>query len=567
MKKIKKNIIQLSLLTLAGGVASCSNDLEDLMADSPLLPTGRSNTIEVKIEEMKDMIQDASQETRTIPYSWDLWIGQSFSNGDQLGLYSLKGGMNPADKDVFDQPLVNKKMDYAGGSGAIFRFKTADGSTIDTDSVYSSNCLLYYPYYEDMPLPTASNVKGLPLRVIDPKDGRTKMVDYKYSSIKESNGVKVPTFYPFGALMVFQRGEGFKNAPNKNVYVVMRKPYSHVRVTQSSSTSTFSGAVYQYLPEETGDDLLMTLPTGNKVNKYCVWEAWEGGLYNNIPSYYAYVPACTSGVYYIVAMDDYATWQNITDFSLYGTNNKRTSGHERYTLTLELVGLKAVVRPVTVEEWGDQTIITDDRKMGINDYKEYNDWVAEYNAYVSEGRSQAREEKLKQFGEAVYNTVTHETKWTFYINSDIQFTSEFYKINRLEDRLICASTYANYKLSNIKGTMIGELAEGGSVESLDFRDIYLIQDDSASVPFAAIADSMSGGSVENCNIVNGILITSNEVGMIAGIVTGGTVKGCTVSGDVIGKSTASVGSGMFGIVRTNPTLSNNKTSGLKFIQN
>lgn len=557
MKRIAKYILTIPLLSVGIGLNSCSSEMEDLIVSKPL---GPSDTIEVTVEEQTV----PGVATRTIPYSWDRWVGQSFSYGDQLGLYALTGGENFEEKDVFDQPIENKKMDYAGGSGAVFRFSTADGSTIDTEGVYSMPCMLYYPYYEDMPDPSASSGVGMPLRVVDPKDGIVKMVDYKYSEIVESNGVKVPTFYHGCAMMVFQRGEGFKNAKDKRIFVVMKDPVTDVRILQSG-TSAYSGGNFQYNPVETGDDLYIELPTKNKVNKYRVWESWEGGTYENIASSYAYVPPGTC--YYIVAQDDYGTWQNMTDFSLYGTNNKTTYRKERYILTLKLVGLKAVVRPVSVEPWGDETIITDDRKMGITDHKEYNDWVSEYNAYISEGRNPAREEKLKQYGEGVYNTATGQTRWTFFINSDITFTNEFYKINRLEDALECSSTYANYKLNNIKGTLIGELAAGGSIKAFDFRDIYLVQDDSASTPFSVIADVLDGGTISDCNIINGILISSNEVGMLAGTVKGGTVSGCTVSGDIIGKSTASVGQGMFGIVQSNPTLTNNMTSGLKFIQN
>lgn len=560
MKKTIKYILTTSLLPLGMALNSCGNDIEDLVISEQLRPLGPTDTIEVKLGELKE----SEPGTRSIKYTWDQWITQSFAFGDQLGLFAQTGGENPEEKDVFDQPIVNKKMDYAGGSGAIFRFRTADGSTIDTEAVYSQSCLLYYPYFEDMPDPKLSSAVGLPLRVIDPKDGIEKMVDYLYSTMVESNGVKVPRFDHYGAEMVFQRGEGFKNAKDRRIWIVMKEKYTDIRIKQSSSGS-YSGANFQYNPKETGEDLLFELPTKNKVNKYSVWEAWEGNPYSNIPSYYAYVPPGYG--YYIVAQDDYGTWQNITDFSLYLTNDKRAAAHERYVLTLKLVGLRAVARPVTVEPWGDETIITDDRKMGITDHKEYNDWVSEYNAYISEGRNPAREEKLKQYGEGVYNTATGKTRWTFFINSDITFTNEFYKINRLEDALECSSTYANYKLNNIKGTLIGELAAGGSVKAFDFRDIYLMQDEAASTPFGAIADVLNGGTIENCNIVNGILITSNEVGMVAGTVKGGTVKGCTVSGDVIGKKTASAGSGMFGVVESNPTLTGNITSGLKFIQN
>lgn len=581
MKLKTKSLYLVPLLALSGlAASSCSNEMEEIMLKGEGPTLGKTNYIELTISDFIDADGSTPDPgTRAILNSEDHWTSSVYSVGDKVGLFAVQGGQNPEDPEDFSMPIQNLELEYAGGSGKIYRFAIVDGSTIDTEKVYGTNFnnyyVVYYPYYKDMPNSLdPSTVPGMPVRVKDPKDGIYKMVDYMYSHTYSSNSITYPDFMYIGAMLMLQRGEGFTKAKDKRIWVVMREPYTDIRITQSSATSSYTKSgisVYKNNLSETGDDLLMELPTKNKVNKNKVFEAWEGSNYKNAPTYYCYIPP--TYVSYVVIQDDNGNWQNVTDFYLANTYNKLASAHYRYRLIIEQKGLNVTARPITTEEWGDETNITDERKMGIGSVEEYNEWVRTYNAYIGDNRNPAYEETLKKFGEGLKTPDGSRTNWTFYMNGDISFTAstEFYQINKLEDKFIRTADYANFKISNIKTPLVKEIAEGGLIKGIDFDGIYLVQASSSSaVYYGAIAESMTGGAIEQCKLTNGILIGNKAVGMIAGSVLNGSVTDCFISGDVIGLSSSTVNgvTGLFGVLVAggDPVVLNNNTSGLQFIK-
>ena len=534
-------------------------------------------------------------QTRANRSSDDGWSIVSFSQGDAAGLYCVKGIQNPDNPDDYSLPAFNAKMSFEGVTDKTYRFGSSEvvmDPVLVSGSGSGGFSMMYYPYYADMPDYEDTSKPGIPIRLVDEMDGIEKMLDFfgTYSKgdasgstsssgwISQSGGVLKPTFNRFYSSLVLQRGEGFDDPKDPRIWIVMQNPYTHIRVNKS--TSTYNRFTYglQYYTEESEDELMIDImekyglqhdyDESKKltVNRHCVWQTWEG-LDKKI---YVSIPPRVS-IYYILIQDNNGFWQCVTDFYLTSVGSKTGNHGWRYTLKITLQGVDVVARPVSVERWDDEVNITDNRKVGINNAVEYADWVSTYNAYTENNRDESKIDELKKYGDTTYNEETAERKWTFYINDNIYFQNNDYfpTIRKLEDVIEGSSTYTNYDINNLRSTLVEQMAKGGAIRALDFKDIYLVQPEDSDAPYGAIVGQMTGGLIEECNITNGVVISNNAAGMIAGEVSGGEVKGCTVSGNVIGSESVE-GRGLFGKLTdggTPPTESGNKTSGLKFIRN
>lgn len=612
-------IATIAWATLA---ASCTSDPDGGTASTPKGVRAYADVT---------LVNSVTAETRANMNSYDHWTISSFGPGDEVGMITVYGRQNPDNPADFSLPVQNERMLYEGKMGTSDRFGTTS-IVIDPEMVNRDASFLYYPYYPDMPDPNdASGKPGLPLRRTD--GDIEKCIDFmctiKWGSgtvndlyrIKLTDGVLVPELRHYFTTLILQRGEGFDKAQDKRIWIVMKNPYTDIRFNVYHSTGNnsyyYHKYILQYNPdvfEEEGADLMVDIhrlpnvsdgddladgdQTGGsntaepfKVNKYALWESWEGGAYDGIESRYVVIPP-NEDVFFIYIQDNYSTWQKVSDFQL--DDGKKAAQGKRYTMTIQLVGTKVVVRPVAIESWDDEINIADSRKNGINDYKEYFDWATTYNAYIEHGRDEYYVEKLLNYGDGEKDTETGRTSWHFYINNDIEFSDtnihDFAQVTELDDVLEGASTYTNYCITNLRNTMVRSMGANGVIRALDFRDIYLVQqkqpapvepapsepgadtdtDEPAPaepMPYSALVGEMNGGTIERCNIINGVLVSESAVGMIAGKVTAGTVRNCTVSGNVIGTSTAEGYGGLFGTVEGNSvTVDNNKTSGLEFIE-
>lgn len=574
-KRIKgmKNYISIVLLFTAALLGGCS---DDITAPEYGVSKGEPLVMEVTLEGLSTVAT-----TRATHNTTDLWSISAFEIGDKASFYTLGGIQNPEDPTDFTLSAINAEVYCQSKTSTTYRFGNSD-IVLDPMTLGTYYSRIFYPFYPEMPLPYDDTPqRGLTLRQTDPKDGIVKCIDFMMSDSEKipiSSGAISPKFQHNFCPLYIKRGEGFQHAPDQRVWVVMKEPLTDVRITQTTPEGPFSYKL-QYNPEETGDDLMIYILEGEskfKVNKYCVWQAWDGA--NSATNFTQYVLIPTGpvspwqSIYFIFMQDDYGNWQNVNDFYLYTSGSKSLQTGYYYTLTISLKGVDVVARPISVLNWNDEMEITDNRKMGINDYVEYNEWARTYNSYVERGRPRDMEEDLTKFGEAVYNTVTDYTTWTFLINHDIDFANkdEFYQINKLEDALEGTSSYTRYKLSNTAGPLIGELAEGGAVRSLEMNDLYFIQPDNDTEPYSPFIRTLSGGTIENFHITNSIIVSHTPVGMVAGEANGGTVTNCYFSGDVIGTESAVVEGkkGLFGTVGENiPTVASTNTTGLKFIEN
>lgn len=550
-----------AFLLLLGG---CSSETEEPAIGDTWTP----NLMSYVEATLGDAVEAEALPTRATLSSTDYWTVANFGPGDKVGMYALAGRQNPEDPDDYSLPMFNQEMFFEGKSGSNYRFGNSE-VVMDPQTLHGKYSKMFYPYYADMPSTTDSRkLPGITLRQLDPRDGIYKCLDFMYtgdSYIPVTEGVLKPSFYHAYSALTIVRKEGFDDPKDDRIWIVTKSPYTDVRVYQSSYSPTGSFTyTTQYNPPEGEELMTRDLPDLKfDVNKYSIWECWNGATKG-----YKYCLIPPVAVYFIYIQDNFGNWQNVSDFYLGSTGSKTPSSNTKYTINVSLKGVDVVVRPVSVVKWDEEVVITDDRKVGIGDYQEYQAWAASYNAYVQNERSPAYVDALLNYGDAVLNTVTGEYTWTFYINSNITFpNNQFAVIERLDDVLEGSSTYTNYKVNNIRATMIKEMGSGGGLRALDFHDIYLVQPPEETTPYAPLVGTMGGGLIENCNIFNGIVVSDNEAGMLVGKATAGTVKDCSVSGDVIGRSTAFGYNGVFGVVDGKISVSGIKSTGLKFIEN
>lgn len=493
--------------------------------------------------------------------SYDHWSVATFGSGDFAGMYAAKGMQDPNNEESYDLEIKNVQMEFESASGSNYKFANFE-VILSPQTVHDNYSIMYYPYYKDMPDPYATeDLAGIPLRKLDPKDNIEKCIDFMETSkytyqeyniyyspsinyLPISDGLLQPRFYHYMSEIVIQRGEGFDSPSikDKRIWVIMTEPYTDLRITRASEEYNYK---LQNILDK-GEKLSIPSEENPKitVNKNRVWEAWPGNNYNNKESYYAIIPPEPAKVAYIMLQDNKGDWQVVSDFYLATPKNTTSkSGYSncRYIVTVESEGLNVKVRPVLVEEWIDGGSITDQYSAGINTSQEFKDWVGYYNAYTLSDRDPSYEKDLSKFGTGQKNTATGYVDWTFYLNCNLDLNKvKDIVINKFEDALIGASVYTNYKISNLQTTLISNMGEKGKLQAIDFWDLYIIDIEENNEFFTGgLINKMEGGTIDNCNIINGILVSNKGAGIIAGAVASGNITNCRFTGQVIGTSTIS----------------------------
>lgn len=556
MKKFYKHILYLPILGVVPFLGGCAEEI-----------SGGSSTVQRGLGAEAYISLGDRPETRVTYDTYDHWSIATFSSGDVVGFYTLKGRQNPADESVFDQDVVNQPMYYEGRIGNYYRFSNPD-IKVDALTVGSSFSKMYYPYFADMPSTTASSGKGIQLRKMD-VDGIEKCIDFMYSSntgITLTNGMLQPTFNHYCGVIGIQRGEGFDSPDDPTIWVVMQNPYTDIRITQTSSTSSFDYTL-QNTTDESEEELLISLnpdKPNQTVNKNRAWQCWPGFAYNGLETYYVLVPP--GNVSYILMQNNKGQWVAVSDFYLNSTSNKSVSSNYRYMLSVKMESLETIVKPVFVAQWNEEVRITDDRKVGMQSPDEFTSWIKLYNSYVEQGRPEELVEDLRQFGDAESIGSDGQYKWKFYINDNIDLEPKGnYTITKLEDLLEGSSVYTNYIITNLRHTLIEEMGEGGGLHALDFNELYVIDTEGGQEYCGGIIRRMTGGTVDACNVKNGIVVSNKITGMVAGLKSGGIITNCMLSGDVIGISSDTNFPGVVGELSGSAQITGNNTTELNFM--
>lgn len=476
----------------------------------------------------------------------DNWSYHSFNDNDKLGFYSHHGDWktNEGEGSFVNIPLTyNDKIDERQHQ---FTNPEVTFSPTHMEAVY-----MYFPYTEDMTVEidgkkTSEGAPGLELRQQRKGNDTLRCIDFltmgSIDATNLNNGVLTGTFVHAFSELIIMRGKGFDNPTDWTITAVLKAPYSHIKIDYQEdpwhSTPTLS--YDEAYAKEKGIDCRR-------------WHAWRGENYGiteedpiGKPAWYVLLPTLAgkpTEVEYIEIYDNEGFLQKVSSLRLMGGNTKKLEAEWRYPMEIVMNELVPTVNPAQIVPWNDNIDITDERTRGIHNETDFGLWRESYISYLGGGD----ETKLFDYGDVTIDA-NGKKLWHFYIADDLNFEEFDDKrddgviIPELKDILDGVSTtlenhaFRNYAISNLKKTFIGKISGDGALQNVDFDKPDITS--TATIPIGSIANTIEGGTVNNCNIAFGTLQGSGPVGMVAGELKTGTIKNCTLSGFILGSETA-----------------------------
>ncbi|MCH5319333.1 MAG: hypothetical protein J1E38_06450 [Paramuribaculum sp.] len=501
----------------------------------------------------------------------DKWSIVSFEPQDKIGIFSSGGNFRDE-----NGPFNNEELTYDGA-----RFIGEGGSTFSPTYMNGAETLIYYPYS-----PNISD-SGLLLRTTaDGEAVSTRCIDMLTSSELEitgnDGGQDMALFgkmtHSFAELIIM-RGEGFDSPPAdtdeiqySRITAVLSDPVTRIQITMSLDPWSCT-PVLTYNPSDISDQ--------DEARK---WDAWQGGNFgitetnpDGKEAWYVIVPTvgsqqgikkpgARSYVDYIELYDNDGHLQRVSGLKLSGQNSKYVDAGWRYPMEITMNELVPTVNPYPIVPWGEDTNLTDERKRGINNLTEFAAWVRDYNAYMLDPNNDQKINALLSYGDK-YVDPDGNVSWHFYLLSDIDLSSynplpyvdsngetidpssEGVIIPKLLDILDGRSTtlvdskFINHKITGLTKTFIGEMSvnksnqNNGSLQNLDFIEPFINNDANVDSNTGIMANTIDGGSVENCNIIDGKLLNpGGPAGMVCGTMNAGIVRNCTFSGLLVSTS-------------------------------
>ena len=531
MTKYIERITGSAVVIMALALGSCASNDEDL-----LLPDGATPLV------MNVNIASGSKATRAKTHNEnDHWTYRAFEDGDEMGFFSASGNY---EVDNGRGPISNAQLicEDSRSTDGLFRFRATDVQ-ISQQYIKAENVYFYFPYSQ------AISTTGMELRSSAVGiDGLTTLrcVDYL-----EGNGVD-PGQLEKGALsgefehtfseLIIMRGEGFDRpkAGKEDIYVVLKKPYTHIKATPQSDPWKIK--------------LELTNQPGSQTarNDARYWQAWKGEIYAPTGSsegkeaWYVVLPTLPGApveIDYIEIYDNDGKLQTVTSMSLMNGGRQLESGW-RYPVEILMKELVPTVFPYRVVPWNPNKDLTDARTRGISDMSEFKDWLTAYTSYVNHNADQ--EDILFRYGDKVVNQQGETLYWHFYLLNDLNFSGEFAQgsaiIPKLQDVLDGkGSSFAdngfdlvNNRISNMPGPLVGTMQGNGSLRNINIASTSIIS--TKTEPNGILVNTMLGGTIDNCFVINGTLITNGPVGMAVGQANGGKITNCNLSGLLSGTS-------------------------------
>ena len=475
----------------------------------------------------------------------DNWRISSFREGDVAGLYSGHGNNEtPEAMGGFE----NVPMEYNPANSSVSQFYNPN-IQINTYTLCNNSAgpiMMYLPYSESMANP------GLELRSHQTgTEGRCFDFIHSIGITYDRGRANINFIHQFSELIII-RGEGFDEAVNKDIVVVLKNGYSHVRYTYNTNN-------WQGYPE------LWYSPGYELDQDQCrAWKAWLGDRYMDSEAQYVMLPTNAgsgnsngeNSIDYIEIYDNKGDKQKVTSFVLGNKSNKNlTSGHI-YPIQIVMDDLEPTVFPYPIIKWNQDNDLSVSREKGIHNAHDYNEWVKYYNTYRDEGS----EEYLSNYGDKI------DGIWHFYILDSIDFSNEPpSRVNKLNDIIDGKSTqlengvFKNSVLSNIslsKHALFTLIEENGGIINLDIEDITVTD------CVAAVAKEINGATFTNFNVDSATLSSSgnDNVGILGGDVSSVNINGCYFSGFVLGTATSESYPGLLGSVSGTVEITNSDYS-------
>lgn len=570
--KFKNNIhiLFLTLLVIATGCTNGLSVLDEEREDSPQ-----------PLVVIADIAGSVKTTSRAAQGTDDVWSYTGFENEDIMGFFSSAGKF--PEGGGFDNVALQYNADLKQFSDA------NNGAAFSPTEMSGSQIYMYYPYSEDIYGEDIETTTGFELRRTGDSSGDTlRCVDFLSSYKIQVDGVldgkRMALFGEFDhafSELIIMRGEGFDNPPadKRRITAVLDNPITHLRV--KIDTENGWTVIPELIYNENNSDNL------NRDQSYR-WDAWWGENYGKTvqdpigkPAWYIIVPTIGSEVgkkrpgersvvQYIELFDNEGNLQQVTGLRLSGGMTKYVDAGWRYPMEISMKEMVPTVNPYTIEPWNNDVNLTDQRTRGINNMFEFEDWVREYNAYIAD-QTNANEHKnaLLKYGD-LYVDADMNNLWHFYLLTDLDM-NQYNPANSgegnatpsnvilpvLKDVLDGEGTtlvngkHLNCKITGLTQTFVNELqSSNGKIINIDFDepDVRINTVD----PIGIIANSVSEGTIDNCNISQGTLVNlDGPAGFVAGTLADGTITNCTLDGFMTSKET---GLGDYAkIVGKNPT--------------
>ena len=483
----------------------------------------------------------------------DRWCYRKFESGNVLGFYSSSGNYETGGGlGAFSNiPLM-----CVSNSAMRYQFREMDGSKISTQYLKADEVFLYFPYDENV-----NSGYGMALRrqardeYEEDKDyGKTteRCVDLLTMSALDENSLQNSildgTMSHTFAELIIMRGEGFDQLPDNvdhSIYVVMKKPYTNVRVNNAANPWK---CTIELSYDASAEALL-----AKKNARY--WETWEGDKYAETGSgaepreawcaVLPTTPQTPTEIDYIELYDNDGVLQRVSALSLMEKTRKLQSGW-RYPVEIVMNELVPTIYPYTITKWDGDIDLTDERVRGIHSAQEFSEWMVVYNTYLN---GNLTEEALAPYGDKVIVSDT-ESYWQFYILDNLNLSgvtvNNGYIIPQLQDVIDArgdffvdgATKLGNFRLTNLPAALVGNMSGHGGLHNIDIGSTTIIS--RLNSPAGILVNNMEAGTIDNVNIINGALVSNGPVGLVAGSMSGGTVTDCNLSGLISGSASMDI---------------------------
>ena len=484
--------------------------------------------------------------------AFDYWSYRSFVAGDKIGMFSPHGNF---DDDDGRGPFINEWLEFEGGTNFRHNGIKVAPSHMDPQSIY-----LYMPYggnatdtkieLRTTEIPSRiDNSDGVNYREML-EEGVERCIDFLEAagigSQAEGNTMKLTgTFAHMFSELIIMRGKGFDHPMEgrESITAVLSDGYSHIKVSYNLEPwSCRPELIYDDGKTDDGDTADGDTADGSgysKSKQECTrWTAWKGMNFGiteedteGVEAWYVILPTLRDNMTTVECIEIYdndGQLQKVTALKLH-ENTKRLNPAHRYPFEITMEELVPTVNPFPITPWGGETVITNERQRGIENITDFARWVEEYNKYIADKNNEA---ELLKYGDIV-EYENGERGWHFYLLNDLDLgdykshadgTGTEYDviIPELHDILDGVSTelsdhrYLNHTLKNLKKPLVDKLSGRGALQNMDLErpSIHIIKADDK--PVGILACTVEGGTISNCNIENGTLISTGPVGMIAG---------------------------------------------------
>lgn len=542
--KSNKYVILFLLFLIFEGLSSCSDEIDIKIDDKESL------SIYATLNNI-----NGTTTTRCIKDTKDNWSVASFNTGDVVGIYSDKGNM---DINNGEGGFTNAPMYFSRAVSSTFQFDNTE-LNMDRSKFTYNHTTLYYPYSEMM-TGTGINLRG------EKTDVETsKCLDFLFmgnlneTKLDKENQLSGNFNHLFSELIIV-RGEGFENAENEDITVVMKDAYSHL---QLEDNTTSQNARYWKIPQ-----LSYNPECGMSVEECRSWKAWQGlpVLLSEVGSdykdaWYVILPTLLnpqrSTVSYIEIYDNTGEKQQISSLSLYNGTKTIESGW-RYVVEIKMEGLVPTVNPCQIIPWSEEIDITDERTVGINNENVFEQWVRDYNSY-----KQGVSVDLSPYGDLIDDETTKKQTWHFYILDDFDLSGKTkLRINVFTDIL----DGLDHTLLNITSdnSFFGSLSGEAQLMNLTIEGLT-VNNSSEKESIGGLAGTI-GDKVQilNCSI-DAQVIADCKVGLLGGTINGCSIENSEFTGLLIGNGSSQDSfKYLSATLPSNLTIKNSNYSGIIF---